>query len=337
MSRSKEVIDSVEQIIKPVYLVGGACRDKIMRRQPNDYDFATPLSPEEIESRLREAGRRPYLVGARFGTVGFKTPVGNGFVYVEVTTFRNEKYKPGSRKPDVSFVKDITADLSRRDFTINAIALRSSQYIDPFEGVGDILNGKIRCVGKPTDRFKEDPLRMLRACRFASKFGFEIEEKTKRAMNDMAYKILEVSKERWVQEMDKLLVSDNPEIGLNYLMETRLMNFMFPELSIQYKYDQNTPWHDFDLWEHTTKVVCSTPKDINVRWAGLLHDVGKPFVRTKKRDKDQSNYIKHELVSREIVLKYARYLKWSNERTEVVANIVWSHMDPDSILCEADK
>jgi tRNA nucleotidyltransferase (CCA-adding enzyme) len=318
----------------PIYYVGGVCRSLLLGYKPNDIDMATPISPDEIEKAIRKAGRKPYLVGKRFGTIGFKVETETGYKYVEVTTFRNEQYKEGSRKPEVSFVKDITADLSRRDFTINALALRDGKLIDPFNGQEDLKNGIIKAVGQPSHRFKEDPLRMLRACRFASQLGFNIEEKTFESMKQLNYKILEVSRERWMIELDKLLMTDKPVIGLNYLMESRLLNFMIPELALQYKYEQNNPHHEYDLWTHTLNVVENTSKDINLRWGSLLHDCAKPYVRTDREDR--SNYIKHDLLGKEIVIRLARYLKWSNERTEIISDLVLNHVKDESPLKEAD-
>jgi tRNA nucleotidyltransferase (CCA-adding enzyme) len=324
------MIKEVEKILSPIYLVGGSVRDKLLGKEPHDFDFASSLSPEEIEKAIRKAGRKPYLVGKRFGTIGMKI---DGQM-VEITTFRAEQYKEGSRKPEVSFVRDITADLSRRDFTINAIAIRGDKIIDPFEGQQDLNKGIIRAVGQPSHRFKEDPLRMLRACRFASQLNFIIEEKTFEAIKQLNYKILEVSKERWMIELDKLLMTDKPTIGLNYLMESRLLNFMIPELALQYKYEQNNPHHEYDLWTHTLNVVENTPKDINLKWGAILHDVAKPYVRTDREDR--SNYIKHDLLGKEIVIRLSRYLKWSNERTEIISDLVLNHVKDESPLKEAD-
>ncbi len=325
------IYEEVKKIINPVYLVGGAVRDELLEKNPKDFDFTTPLTPDEIESAIRKAGRKPYLIGKKFGTIGVKI---NGEM-VEITTFRNEKYKSGNRKPEVTFVKDITADLSRRDFTINAIAKRGTRYIDPFKGMQDIKDKVIKCVGKPNSRFKEDPLRMLRVARFASQLEFKIDNSIYHVVSSMNYKILEVSKERWVMELDKLLMSSHPEIGLEFLARTRLLNFMIPELSLQVGYNQNNPHHDLELWEHTKKVVFHSPKEINLRWAGLLHDIAKPFVRTDREDR--SNYIKHDMVAGEFVTRLAFYLKWSNDRREMVKNLVLHHLEEDSPLKEADN
>lgn len=325
------IYNEVKKLINPVYMVGGCVRDGLLDREPKDYDFTTPLTPEEIENTIKKAGRRAYLIGKKYGTIGVKI---DGQM-VEITTFRNEKYIKGSRKPQVTFVSNITADLSRRDFTINAIAKRDDKYIDPFHGRKDLEKRIIRCVGKPNERFKEDPLRMLRVARFASQLNFDIDEDLEKKAKQIAYKILEVSKERWVMELDKLLITDFPSLGLNFLARTRLLNYIIPELSLQINYDQNSPHHELNLWTHTLFVVEHCPKDIELRWGALFHDIAKPFVRTNRIDR--SNYIHHDLVGKEMVEKLARYLKWSNRRRENVSNLVLNHLLDISPLKKADK
>ena len=338
-----KIYQEVEKIINTVYAVGGCVRDKFLGKEPKDYDFTTSLSPEEIEKAIKKAGRHAYLTGKRFGTLGVKI---DGQL-IEITTFRSEKYKAGSRKPQVIFVKDITADLSRRDFTINAMAFRGKDYvihdmiarkyklIDPFNGKEDLEKRIIRCVGKPNERFKEDPLRMLRAGRFASQLDFTIDEDLEKKAKQLSYKILEVSKERWMMELDKLLVTKQPSIGLRFLANTRLLNYMIPELALQVGYDQNNLYHAFPLWTHTLWVVDSCLNDIELRWGALLHDIAKPFMRTDREDR--SNYIHHDLVGKEMVEKLAYYLKWSNQRRKNVANLVLHHLREDSPLREADN
>lgn len=332
----KEICNEVVKIISPLYLVGGAVRDMMLGKESVDLDFTTPLSPDEIETAIRNAKRHPYLIGKRFGTVGVKI---NGML-VEITTFRTEKYEEGNRKPKVEFVKDINEDLSRRDFRINAMCLRCDdnfRMIDPFGGRLDLLEKSIKCVGIPKERFKEDPLRILRAARFASQLEFTVDDFLTNTATKMSHHILDISKERWVMEMDKLLMTDHPEIGLEFLAKTRLLNFMFPELVLQVGYDQNNPFHSLTLWEHTKKTVSLTPKEINLRWAGLCHDLGKPFVQGFKDNPPRSNYLKHDLVGAEIVEKYASYLKWSNERREKVKELVLNHLLTSSPIYEADK
>lgn len=324
--------EEVAKIISPVYLVGGSVRDQLLGIEPKDYDFTTPLPPDEIEARVRRAGKRAYVAGRRFGTIGFKL----GETSVEVTTFRSESYMPGSRKPRVEFVDDITYDLSRRDFTINAMALRrDGSLIDPFGGKQDLQRKVLRTVGKPQDRFKEDPLRMLRAARFVSQLGFTVDTATELRVLKHADKILDVSRERWVQELDRLLEGEHVAEGLEFLARTRLIVFMIPELSIQVGYDQDSPYHELDLWHHSVKTVELTPRHVVQRWGALLHDIGKPYVRVKNR-RGYSNYMLHEVVGAELVKKIGRYLGWSNERTHDVTEIVREHLHNHSPIGIAD-
>lgn len=329
---NQEVIDEVTSLFDDIYLVGGSVRDIQLSREPKDYDFCTPLSPDEIETRVKAAGKRAYSTGKRFGTIGFKS---NGF-FVEVTTFRAERYEPGNRKPQVEFVADINQDLGRRDFTINAMALRGTRLIDPYGGRLDILARKIKPVGNGTERIKEDPLRMLRAARFAAQLGFEVDPNFIGTMRKHAQKIMQVSRERWVQEMDKLLTSEHPEKGLAVLADSYLLKFMLPELWTQIGYDQDSPYHDLTLWEHTLSTVKLAPNTPDLRWAALLHDVGKPFTRTKN-NKGYSNYLMHDLVGSYIAEGISRRLKWSNERHEIVTSTIKDHMRDESPIRSADN
>lgn len=326
----EDVIHNVETILEPTYLVGGSVRDLLLGKRPKDYDFATPLTPDEIEARVRASGHRPYLAGKRFGTIGFKLDEH----FIEITTFRTETYGK-TRKPEVEFVSDITKDLSRRDFTINAIALRGHHLVDPFDGRRDLEDNIIRSVGNPALRFNEDPLRMLRAARFAAELNFTVETTTRRAITHHAHKIMRVSHERWMQELDRILVSEHADTGLRILAETDLLKFLIPELRLQVSYDQNSPYHKLDLWEHSVSTMLRMPRDITLRWAALLHDVGKPFARIDK--KDRSNYTYHEVIGAMIVAGIARRLRWSNERTHTVVTLVRDHMsDKTSPLAHAD-
>ena len=338
----EEVIEEVTRIVSPVYLVGGAVRDYIMDREIDDFDFTTPLTPEEVEKQIikNNPGRKIWSPGKRFGTIATKVylPKADQFIKVEITTFRTETYETGSRKPQVEFTTSLHEDLMRRDFTMNAICIRMKKgrihIIDPFNGVDDIENEIIRGVGFPKQRFKEDPLRMLRACRFAATLGFDIEESTFKKMQSGAIQILNVSKERWMIELDKLLQSDHVSKGLNILADSRLLTFMIPELAVQVGFNQMTPHHDFELWEHTVKVVEAIPKeDLVLRWAGLLHDIGKPFVaRVKDNNPNQKIYVGHEVIGADMVDKLAKHLKWKNDQREEVVKIVAKHLDTKSKL-----
>lgn len=331
----EELINKVREIIQPVYMVGGSVRDSILGKRPKDYDFATPLLPDEIEERVKAAAKKAYLTGKRFGTIGFKI---DG-EFVEVTTFRAETYENNSRKPLVEFEQSIDRDLSRRDFTINAIALKGDpknpKYVDPFGGRLDILEKKIKPVGNGTSRIKEDPLRMLRAARFAAQLGFEVDPNFIGTMRKHAQKIVWVSRERWVAEIDKLLMSEYPEKGLRVLADSYVLKFILPELWIQIGYDQNSPYHELTLWEHTIETVRQAPADVDLRWAALLHDIGKPFVRTNKSDR--SNYIMHDVVGSYIAEGIAARLKWSNDRRKLVVDTILHHLEDGSPIRAADN
>lgn len=340
-----EVLKAVSDFLPRIYAVGGMVRDDVLKRPINDYDFTTPSTPDEIEEALRvnNPGRKLFLIGKKYGTIGTKVwiPEWNRYVIVEITTFRSEQYTYGNRKPNVEFVTNIEEDLGRRDFTINAMAYRFKndrvRLIDPFNGEDDLTWHMIRAVGNPRQRFKEDPLRMLRACRFMSTLydeldmPWDIEKNTFAKMQERAFSILSVSRERWCMEMDKLLMGAGVAQGLHMLARSRLLNFMFPELALQVGYDQACPYHSHELWDHTVRVVELVPDDINMKWAALFHDIAKPFCATWKNS-EQKNYIHHELLGAELVDKYARYLKWSNERRYAVRELVAEHQQKDSVL-----
>ena len=328
---ARKAYEAVSQVVSPVYLVGGSVRDALMARSSEDFDFTTPLSPDDVEGMIRASGRRAYLVGKRFGTVAFKLRDST----IEITTFRRESYGEGSRRPSVEFVSELETDLSRRDFTINAIALAGDQFIDPFDGRTDLDAGIVRAVGAPAERFAEDPLRMLRAARFASQLAFTVDAATCDAISDSASRILSVARERWMAELDKLLVGPAASDALRFLAETGLMRYLLPEVQIQVGYDQNSPHHALELFEHTLAVVAAVEPEVKMRWAALLHDVGKPAARFEKPDR--STYYGHELIGAELVERIALYLKWSTRRREDVTALVRDHARTDSPLAQADR
>ena len=322
--------EAVYSVLGPAYLVGGSVRDLLMGRSCHDYDFATPMHPDEVEARVRAAGKRPYLVGKKFGTVAFKV---EGHL-VEVTTFRSETYEPGSRRPNVSYLADLGDDLGRRDFTINAIAMGDGAVIDPFDGQSDIAARTVRAVGDAKERFREDPLRMLRAARFASQLDFSVEPATAAAMEHGAHRILTVARERWMAELDRLLVGPGAIGALRLLADSGLLRYLLPELQLQIGYDQDTRWHDRTLWEHTLAVVAGVPQDVTLRWAALMHDVGKPYARVEKPGR--ATYVGHERLGAEIVERTALYLRWPVARREDVREMVLHHLEAGSPLKAAD-
>jgi tRNA nucleotidyltransferase (CCA-adding enzyme) len=337
-----QIITQVNDIIQaPIYLVGGSVRDHLLGLEPKDYDFATALLPDEVEARIIASGRKAYTLGKKFGTIGMKIKLDDGrYEYVEITTYRGEEYDQltkntlaRSRKPTVNFIKDIAQDLSRRDFTINALAMDKNGNIkDYFGGKDDLTNKILRCVGVPKQRFKEDPLRILRAIRFATKYNLEIEPKTWEYICKMKFELLRVSKERWVIELDKILGFENVKVGLNLLMDSGILGVIIPELALQKNYDQNTLWHDFTLWDHTCRVVKNCPADnLDLRWSALLHDIAKLFTRTEN-PKGHSNYLNHDILGAEMSLKVSDYLKFSNSRKDFIYDTIKNHLKPDCVL-----
>jgi len=295
---------AVEAIVEPVYLVGGSVRDLLMGRSCEDYDFATSRTPDEVEAAVRVAGRRPHLVGKRFGTVAFKI---EGHL-VEVTTFRAESYTEGSRRPEVTYLDDLGDDLARRDFTINAIALHGEALIDPHGGRADIEARLIRCVGDPGERFAEDPLRLLRAARFASQLGFEVEPATHEAMRRNASRILSVARERRAAELGKLLTATGVAAGLRLLAETHLLRYLLPELQ---------PLSVSAGWEAVLARIESSPAQPAARWAALLRDVATPFLGADGIPHDGSTALSAEIADR-----IGLGLRWSTALREAVREAV---------------
>lgn len=309
-----DIITAVKEIVSPVYLVGGSVRDMLMGRTPKDYDFATPLEADEVEKRVKAAGRHVYAIGKKFGTIGFKIMDGKQPYYVEVTTYRKEAYTPGSRKPNVEFVTELKDDLSRRDFTMNAIAYDGENYIDPYGGRLDILERKIKAVGRSKDRFKEDPLRMLRAARFSAQLGFDIDPNMVGVARQMAQSIQWVSRERWVQEIDKLLLSPKPVQGLYALCDMHTMRYMLPEVYAVLTSDlaHMAPYH---LATTTAIDALATPEakpNADEMWALLLHCTGAPLENFEK-----TNQAIVRAISAEVVKGIAARLKFSNDRSDL--------------------
>ena len=251
MEKALYIQKEVQKILgtEDVYLVGGSVRDLVMGNTPKDYDFTTSLLPDEMTEKVKAAGRRVYTIGEKFGTIGFKVPIqdklemigddGYGFSdtvfkyeYVEVTTFRSEVYTSKSRKPEVAFVTSLDEDLARRDFTMNAMVLRSDGSIyDPYGGKLDIYAKQIKTVGMPKDRIQEDPLRIFRAARFAARYGFTIDPNFIGKARQLADRIFDVSVERWVMELDKMLTSNHTWQGLSALEQMGVLSRIFPEIT----------------------------------------------------------------------------------------------------------
>lgn len=246
MEKALYIQKEVQKILgtEDVYLVGGSVRDLVMGNTPKDYDFTTSLLPDEMTEKVKAAGRRVYTIGEKFGTIGFKVPVTVAtektvppkniveYEYVEVTTFRSEVYTSKSRKPEVAFVTSLDEDLARRDFTMNAMVLRSDGSIyDPYGGKLDIYAKQIKTVGMPKDRIQEDPLRIFRAARFAARYGFTIDPNFIGKARQLADRIFDVSVERWVMELNKMLTSNHTWQGLSALEQMGVLSRIFPEIT----------------------------------------------------------------------------------------------------------
>ena len=266
---AKRIITRLESAGYTAYIAGGAVRDLLMGNVPHDYDIATNARPEEIKALFKKT----IDTGIAHGTV---TVIENKTGY-EITTFRCDGEYSDSRHPeDVIYVNDTRIDCLRRDFTINAMMYNpKTGVIDYFCGKRDIRQGIIRCVGNAEMRFKEDALRMLRAIRFKAQLGFVLEDITAQAIKKCAVLIKKVSKERVLEELNKILLSDNPD-AIRDLHELGLLKFILPEVERCFGEPQRNKYHIYDVGEHIMHTVSNTPRDLILRWAALLHDTGKP-------------------------------------------------------------
>ena len=312
-------------------LVGGPVRDAFLGRKAPDLDFTTDAKPDEILKILKPFVDSHWDIGREFGTIGAKV----GEDQIEITTYRADKYEPESRKPEVAFGIDLNEDLFRRDFTINSMALRlpSNTFVDPFNGLQDLLAGVIRTPGKPEDSFSDDPLRMMRAARFASQLGFEIEPATFDAMVSMASRIEIISAERVREEIVKLMLGANPRKGLTALVDSGLAELVLPELpALKLEVDEHH--HHKDVFEHTLTVVeqaIGYEKDYGLegnfvlRFAALLHDCGKPKTR-KLEPGGGVTFHQHDLVGSRIAKKRMQALKFDNETIRAVGRLIELHL-----------
>ena len=300
------------------YAVGGCVRDALLGLTPHDYDLCTAARPEQIKAIF--AGHNLVLAGEKHGTVGVVT---QGEV-VEITTFRQEGDYLDNRHPErVDFVTDVTQDLARRDFTVNAMAYSPSRgFADPFGGRQDLTRKVLRAVGEPAQRFREDSLRILRGVRFAVRFGLETEEATGRAMEELAPLMDNLARERVMEELCKLLPAVQAEDLLRY---APILCQVIPELAPTVGFQQRNPHHIYDVYTHTAHVVAAVPPKLHLRWAALLHDVGKPETFTVD-DRGNGHFYGHGAQSARMADGILRRLKASNDLRERVVTLVEQHM-----------
>ena len=317
----KKLIASFSRRSKQIYVVGGSVRDTILQREHIDIDFATDARPELVKTLVAEIEPEAiYTVGERFGTIG---AIVDGRV-LEITTFRSERYKPYSRKPDVSFGTSLEGDLSRRDFTINAIAQNplTGEMIDPYNGLKDIKARVIRAVGNADERFTEDPLRMMRAVRFAAQLGFDIESGTAQAILRNHRELRLVSQERITDEMNKILLSPNPGQGVRRLCDLGMMEFIVPEF-LELRGTEQDEYHHKDVFEHTLIVLDRVAPDLRLRWAALLHDIAKPV--TKVIANGEVHFYGHDIVGAEMARSIMLRLRLDRSTIDVVHKLVSMH------------
>jgi poly(A) polymerase len=313
-------------------LVGGPVRDAMLGRQHNDLDLTTSARPEQTEALLKGWAEAIWDMGRAFGTIGCR----KGEWQVEITTYRSESYDPTSRKPDVEFGHTLDGDLGRRDFTVNAMAVRlpGRELEDPYGGVVDLAHRVLRTPGRPEDSFSDDPLRMMRAARFAAQLGFTVDPSVVAAMTAMADRIEIISAERVRDELVKLVCAPYPRLGLTLLVETGLAERVLPELpALALERDEHH--RHKDVYEHTLTVLEQSidlearlpggGPDFVSRFAALMHDVGKPRTR-RFVDDGTVTFHHHDVVGAKITRKRMKALRFSNDEIDAVGRLVELHL-----------
>ncbi len=340
LDRIAPVIDDLGRLFEAagheLALVGGPVRDAMLGRRSNDLDFATSARPEQTEKLLKAWGDAWWDMGRDFGTIGCR----KGDWVVEVTTYRSEEYDADSRKPEVQYGDTLAGDLGRRDFSVNAMAVRVPGRVieDPFGGVMDLAHQVLRTPGTPEQSFSDDPLRMMRAARFASQLGFTVDPDVVRAMTEMADRIEIVSAERVRDELVKLICADHPRQGLSLLVETGLAEHVLPELPAL-KLERDEHHSHKDVYDHTLTVLeqaidleprltersgIASP-DFVSRFAALMHDVGKPKTR-RFQDDGIVTFHHHDVVGAKLTRKRMKALRFSNDQIDAVGDLVELHL-----------
>ncbi|MFE0948045.1 CCA tRNA nucleotidyltransferase [Streptomyces mutabilis] len=317
-------------------LVGGSVRDALLGRLGNDLDFTTDARPQDVLKIMKPWADAVWDVGIAFGTVGAQKAARVGDAdrtwQIEVTTYRSEAYDRTSRKPEVSYGDSIEDDLVRRDFTVNAmaVALPEKEFIDPHGGLEDLAARVLRTPGTPEESFSDDPLRMMRAARFAAQLDFEVAPEVVKAMTDMAGRIDIVSAERVRDELNKLILSPHPRKGLSLLVETGLAEHVLPELPAL-RLERDEHHRHKDVYDHTLIVLEQAMAletegpDLTLRLAALLHDIGKP--RTRRFEKDgRVSFHHHEVVGAKMTKRRMTALKYPNELVKDVSRLVELHL-----------
>ena len=316
---TNEIVEKLEDAGFETYLVGGCVRDELLSRENFDIDITSQARPDEILEVFKDY--KTIDIGKKYGTIKV---ILDSSEY-EITTMRTENAYVDKRHPSlVYYTDDIYEDLKRRDFTINAMAKRKGRIIDPFNGKDDLEKKIIRAVGNPYDRISEDRLRSLRACRFATVLGFDIDKDLKEAIKGQS--IDDISKERIQDEINKILLAARPSRGIRLLDELNLLESIFPEVKKTVGFDQHSSHHADDVFNHTLKVLDKTPPILEVRMAALYHDVGK--IDTFFIDENgEGRFFGHQNISEELLIKRLKELKYSKKFIENTSILVKRHMD----------
>lgn len=315
-------------------LVGGPVRDLFLGRTSPDLDFTTDATPDQTVALIQKWADNFWEIGRAFGTIGMRKA---GF-QIEITTYRAEAYDPESRKPVVAFGTSLTDDLLRRDFTINAMALRlpSLELVDPFGGVRDLHASVLTTPGSPEDSFSDDPLRMMRAARFASQLGISVHPDVRQAMTHMAERITIISAERVRDELVKLICGARPRIGVDLLVDTGLAEFVLPEVSAL-RLESDEHHRHKDVYQHSLQVLEQAAEletdadgvvpapDFVLRFAALMHDVGKPATR-RFEPGGAVSFRHHDMVGAKLTSKRMKTLRFDNDTIKAVARLVELHM-----------
>ena len=311
------IIDKLESHGHSAYIVGGCVRDAIMGRTPHDYDICTSALPDEVLSIFSD--RKVIETGLKHGTV----TVQGDEDYYEVTTYRVDgEYTDGRHPDEVRFVSDVVEDLSRRDFTINAMAYnKRTGLMDPFHGFDDIKRGLIRCVGNPVNRFSEDALRIMRAVRFAATCGFTIHQDTHEAMLSLRHLLAQVSEERKTSEFCKMLICANVDLLMSY---RDVFATFIPELQKTFDFEQNNPHHIYDVYEHIVHSVVEAPQDLHIRLALMFHDIAKPLTYTED-EAGVGHFYGHASEGAEMSKEIMKRMRMDNDTIAIVSELIASH------------
>ncbi len=315
--KAKKILNILNKSGYESYIVGGAVRDYLLGLNPSDIDITTSATPKEVINLFSKT----YPSGIKFGTV---TVIIDGEDF-EVTTFRTDgEYLDGRRPEVVVFGESIEEDLSRRDFTINAMAMDvDGKVIDLFGGKNDLQKGVIRAVGNPKERFSEDALRILRAFRFSARYGFSIEAETLNAIEETKKGLKLISAERIREEISKILLTDNVVPTFLAMHETGVLEIILPEIARMYGVEQNNPYHVYDVFTHTMISVENAPKNLVLRLTMLLHDIGKSY--TKKTINGVDRFYKHNIKSVEVAEIILNKLNFSNKIKNEVLELIELH------------